>query len=139
MEERFILFHSHADHIALLNRLENATEYIQLVQIDNDKNDPVIVTALNRMELIQTKKVNRWPGTKRGGAGVMQYTFRKSDSFWRYLADFDAFFLAGRDRRGCDTVTRTAFGLSDIAFLDREMRVLFFTVTHEGAAVEYVE
>ncbi len=139
MEERFVSFQSHADHIALLNRLKNATEYIQLVQIDNDKNDPVIVTALNRMELIQAKKVNRWLGTRRGGAGVVQYTFRKSDSFWRYLAGFDAFFLAGRDRRGCDTVSRTAFGLRAIAFLDKEMRVMFFTVTHAGAAVEYVE
>lgn len=60
--------------------------------------------------------------------------FHADKQYFQYLEGLSSFFYWGKDDEGCDTVERTEFGIDDIAFLDKDKKVLFFTTTHEGNA-----
>ena len=134
-EEKTILINltSHEQYLDILKKLRSKTAYIVLVQIDGeDKNDLNLVKALKQMELISKKNVSEWLGTKTRSTRPVQYVFKSDDRYFKYLSDFDSFFFNTTDKRGCDTVQKTDFGFDDIAFLDKNKQVLFYTITHEG-------
>lgn len=136
-EEKIILINltSHEQYLDILKKLKSKTAYIVLVQIDGeDKNDLNLVKALKHMELIGKKKVNEWLGTRTSGLRAVRYIFKSDERYFKYLSNFDSFFFNTTDKWGCDAVEKTDFGFDDIAFLDKNKQVLFFTITHEGCA-----
>ncbi len=128
----FIDISSHQDYLKLLNIIRKDTAKIIIVQIDGyDKDDPVVNTAKSMMILENEEIVSEWIGTTTIGRKAVQYTFIKNRDFFSYLASFEAFFET-EDNEDLDT--DTDFGLDDIAFLDSNGELLFYTTTHEGYA-----
>ncbi|WP_426351102.1 hypothetical protein ACPWSR_07715 [Alloiococcus sp. CFN-8] len=126
---------SHEQYLDILKKLKSKTAYIVLVQIDGeDKNDLNLVKALKQMELIGTKKVNEWLGTRTRGFPAVRYIFKFDERYIKYLSNFDSFFFNTTDKWSYDAVEKTDFGFDDIAFLDENRQVLFYTTTHEGYA-----
>lgn len=126
---------SHEDYIKLLDSLKSKTYYIVIVQICcEDKTDEKIIKAKSCMQLVSKKNVNRWLGTTRRDYKAVEYIFISSDNYFNYLSRYSSFFFNYQDSYGCDIVQETNFGIDDIAFLDKNKNVLFFTTTHEGFA-----
>ncbi len=130
-----VKLNSHEEYIEILHRLMGKAVYVEIVQIYDDKTDELIVTAKQKLKLIEEKKVNAWHGTQKAGRSVTKYTFMINDAYWKYLEKFPSFFFGSAESYGCDVVEQTSFGQSDIAFLDGKKRLLFFTITHEGCAL----
>ncbi len=131
--------HSHKQYLAILAMLKKDTKRIVLVQIDGVKKDDPIVENAHHMMTLQNKEiVSEWLGTCAPGRGAVQYTFQSSDEFFGYLCTFDAFFLwephPAKPHVGYTQLRSTDFGNDDIAFLDQNNRLLFYTTTHEGFA-----
>ncbi len=125
----------HEQYLALLDRLEDKTTVILLIQIDGgDTADETVSQASSCMKLLEKKRVSRWPGTVTKGKPAVQYTYQADRRFFKFLKRFPSFFFNRRDSWGCDLVEETEFGQDDIAFLDSGHNLLFFTTTHEGYA-----
>lgn len=126
---------NHEQYLRLLEKLRKKTVYIMLVQInEEDEREPILAKALSCMELVERRCVSKWLGTVRKGPKAPRYLFRADDRFFKFLKGFPAFFFNRKDGWGCDIVEETDFGQDDIAFLDQERSVLFYTTTHEGYA-----
>lgn len=122
-------------YLSLLDRLAPKTAYIILVQICGDDIDDKVVNYANScMKQLEKKKVSKWLGTITKGGRAIQYTYQADKRFFKFLKSFPSFFLNRQDAWGCDVVEETEFGQDDIAFLDQNYHVLFFTTTHEGYA-----
>lgn len=132
---------NHRQYLEILDRVRKDTALIVLVQIDGaDEEDPIVKTAKQMMLLEKQETVDHWLGTIAPGRGAARYVFRKHRSFFGYLATFESFFLV----KSIDplVVETTDFGMDDIAFLDQNGELLFYTTTHEGYAnlhCKYVE
>lgn len=126
---------NHQEYIDILNKLKEKTKYIILVQINGyDEDDEIVVYANSVMELEQKREVRKWLGTVTRGGKAVQYTYVVSKAFFKYLYGFSSFFFNTTSREGGFQVIDTEFGLDDIAFLDQDRNVLFYTTTHEGYA-----
>ena len=126
---------NHQEYIDILNKLKEKTKYIILVQIDGyDEDDKIVAYANSVMELEQKREVRKWLGTITCGGKAVQYTYVASKEFFKYLYGFSSFFFNTTSKRGEFQVIDTEFGLDDIAFLDKEHNMLFYTTTHEGYA-----
>lgn len=124
---------SHRQYLEILNLVRKDTALIVLVQIDGvDEGDPIVAAAKQMMQLEKQETVSRWLGTVAPGRGAARYVFRKHRSFFGYLASFESFFLV--KSRDPFVVEATDFGMDDIAFLDQNGELLFYTTTHEGYA-----
>lgn len=125
----------HQQYLWLLEQLRKNTAYIMLVQInEEDEKDPILSKALSCMKLVEKRYVGKWPGTVRKGAKAPQYLFQADARFFKFLNGFPSFFFNRKDPWGCELVEETDFGQDDIAFLDQEQNILFYTTTHEGYA-----
>ena len=122
-------------YLQLLSIIQKNATYIQLVQVWNESDqDLVISKAIESMELIEKKYVNKWLGTVRKGQKVPQYLFLANEQFFQFLKGLPSFFFNYESSLGYNEVEETEFGHNDIAFLDKERQVLFYTTTHEGYA-----
>ena len=130
--------YSRQQYLAILDMLKKDTESVVIVQIDGPNDaDPIVETARNRMQLKSEETVSEWLGTIAPGRGAAQYTFESSAEFFGYLATLESFFLwknPAKPHMGYMQLHRTDFGIDDIAFLDRNDTLLFYTTTHEGFA-----
>ncbi len=130
-----IVLSAHEQYLNLLDQLREKTAYIMLVQISgSDGGDPVVEQAESCMRRLERNTVQEWPGTVTLGRGGEQYVYAADGAFFDYLKQFPSFFFRFQDSWGCDGVSDTGFGDDDIAFLDGEQRLLFYTTTHEGDA-----
>lgn len=124
---------NHRQYLDILKKVRKETAKIIIVQIDGlVKDDPIIQTARQMMILEKRENVNRWLGTISHGWCAVQYTFKMNWEFFDYLSDFESFFIVKSENPYY--VARTDFGLDDIAFLDQNEEILFYTTTHEGHA-----
>jgi len=125
---------SHEQFVELLIKLRKLTKYITIVQIDREnKKEPLIINAQNKMELIDKYKAQEWYGTFSSEGYGMVYEFEVKDkSFFDDLLQYEAFYIPSEDQEGSYCPKRTDFGIDDIAFLDKDERPLFYTTTHEG-------
>lgn len=128
---------SHEQFVELLIKLRKLTKYITIVQLDREnKKEPLILNAQDKMELLDKYKAQEWYGTLRLGGYGMVYEFDVKDkSFFEDLMKYEAFYIPEEDREGGYSPKRTDFGIDDIAFLDKDNRPLFYTTTHEGFAM----
>ncbi len=126
---------NHEQFVELLIKLRKLTKYIVIVQLDRwVKDDPLIFDAMDKMRLIEKKKVREWLGTMTHGYGVY-HEFDVSDkSFFDALTKYEAFYYIEQMPQGWERVQNTDFGIDDIAFLDKDHKPLFYTTTHEGYA-----
>lgn len=116
----------------MLRNLKHQTAYIILVQIDGeDEEDPNLQNALSSMKLLKQKKTGHWLGTITKRKCAVSYLFRADWQYFKYLESLSSFFFFGEDKYGCDKVDTTEFCWDDIAFLDTDKKVFFFTTTHE--------
>lgn len=122
---------SHWQYLRLLDVLEKRTRTIEIVQICENSDDPLVKAAMPF--LINKERVNKWHGTKQGGRGSLKFTLRADKAFFRHLRKYESFFRNVQDENGLGGVRETDFGLDDIAFLGGGA-ALFFTTTHEGYA-----
>ena len=128
-----ILLSSYTHYLSILRLIQKDTTTIQIVQVDGaDSRDPVIAAAETRMKLEKREEVLQWYGTMRRGMAAVRYTFLKSPAFFDYLRGVSSFFLILSEDPF--KVRETEFGMDDIAFLDSDGDVLFYTTTHEGFA-----
>lgn len=124
---------THENYINLLNKIRSDTCYISLVQIEGiGQEDPIVANANKLMELIGSKKVKEWPGTRSFGKGGKIFHYKSKREFFHYLYSFDAFFFEKISKYGVFSVKETDFGLDDIIFMDKDENILLFTTTHEG-------
>ena len=129
----FITLKSHLQYLNILNAIRKETERIIIVQIDGeDKTDPIVNTAKEMMPLENREIVSKWLGTIARGRAAIKYTFLKKREFFGFLSSFEAFFIV--ESENPYRVRATDFGFDDIAFLDHNGDVLFYTTTHEGYA-----
>ena len=128
-----ILLKTRSQYLDILNTIRKDTARIILVQIDGeDTEDPVVNMAKEMMTLEKQETVSEWFGTIAPGRAAVAYTFLKNREFFGYLCSFESFFLISSENPY--RVKETDFGLDDIAFLDHNGHLLFFTTTHEGYA-----
>jgi len=130
-----VLLESNQQYLDLLKLLKKRTAYIVLVQIcGEDSEDKNLQAALSYMRLLQKKSVRKWLGTVRRDNQAIEYIFEADARFFEYLKTFSSFFFNRKTDEGWDDVEETDFGQDDIAFLDSQKQVLFYTTTHEGDA-----
>ena len=128
-----ILLKSRSQYLDILNAIRKDTEKIIIVQIDGeDKEDPIVNAAKKMMTLENREIVSEWFGTTAPVRAAIKYTFLKKREFFGYLSSFESFFIV--ESENPYKVRITDFGFDDIAFLDRNGEMLFFTTTHEGYA-----
>lgn len=131
----------HEQHVEILTKLRKLTHRIVIVQVDGEvKDDPLIVKALSMMELLFKHQTWEWFSTDRfGGKPAVEYVFRKKREFFDFLKGYEAFFISdppSRFDRKEYRVRYTDFNpANDIAFLDEDGQLLFYTCTHEGMAM----
>ncbi len=127
---------SHEQYIELLYKLRKLTRYISIVQtLGEDKDDYNIYKALSAMKLLSKTSTRDWFATKTMGKPAVEYLFEKDNSYFIYLASLESFFISRVDHRGEYCPVFTHFGCDDdIAFLDKDKQILFYTCTHEGFA-----
>ena len=124
---------NHTQYIDILNKIRKATAKIIIVQINGFvKDDPIVETAKQMMILEKQEIVDRWFGTIAPGRKAVQYTFQKKRAYFGYLSDFESFFIV--ESENPYEVAETDFGFDDIAFIDQNGEMLFYTTTHEGYA-----
>ena len=128
---------NHEQFVLLLYKLRKLTKYIEIVQLDREnKKEPLILKAQERMVLLDKYKAKDWYGTLRTGGYGMLYEFDVSDkSFFDVLMEYEAFYYPDTDDEGGYRRRLTDFGIDDIAFLDKDHRPLFYTTTHEGESM----
>lgn len=131
MKYESITLTSHEQHLRLLDVLEKRTRTIEIVQICDDADEPLIKAAMPF--LINKERVNKWYGTKQGGRGSLKFTIRADRVFFKHLRKYESFFRNMTGENGLGEVRETNFGLDDIAFISGG-GVLFYTTTHEGEA-----
>ena len=128
-----IVLSNHEQYLKILNLIRKETKKIIIVQIDGkDDADPVVNTAKKMMTVEKTEVVSEWFSTIAPGRKAVQYTFLKRREFFDYLSSFESFFIVSSTNPY--TVIDTDFGFDDIAFLDSNGDLLFYTTTHEGFA-----
>ena len=113
---------NHNDYLRLIQALKKKAKYIVIVKYD-EYNDEHIIQAKKSLELIEKRRVTAYFSTVTGPPGYPEYIFKRPPNeteFFEYLKGFDTFF------------DRKKFGIDDIGFLNGRMKVLAYTVTHEG-------
>ena len=124
---------THEEYLSYLDMIESDTAKIVLVQPDGiNTADPIIKTAQKKMPLEAKRRTNEWYGTITLGTPGMEYTFTKTTSFFDYLRTFESFFIETNEIPYEFRLTQ--FGNNDIAFIDKNGDLLFYTTTHEGDA-----
>lgn len=115
---------NHDDYLMLLQALKKKAKYVVIVQYDEQKEkDKHIIQAKKTLELIEKGYATAYFSTITAAPGNMKYVFKRPQNeseFFDYLKSFDTFF------------DRKKFGIDDIGFLNGRMKVLAYTVTHEG-------
>jgi hypothetical protein len=118
-------------YLEVLNKIRKLTHKIIIVQIDGPvENDPIINTAYTLLQLEKKEIVSEWYGTiAESSRGAVQYTFntiRNRREFFGWLASLDSFW---NGIEVDDDFPNARF--DDIAFLDEQGKLLFFSTTHE--------
>ena len=115
---------NHDDYLMLLQVLKKKAKYVVIIQYDEQKEkDKHIIQAKKTLELIEKGYATAYFSTITAAPGNMKYVFKRPQNeseFFDYLKSFDTFF------------DRKKFGIDDIGFLNGRMKVLAYTVTHEG-------
>ena len=115
---------NHDDYLMLLQVLKKKAKYVVIVQYDEQKEkDKHIIQAKKTLELIEKGYATAYFSTITAAPGNMKYVFKRPQNesdFFDYLKSFNTFF------------DRKKFGIDDIGFLNGRMKVLAYTVTHEG-------
>ena len=120
-------------YLEVLEKVRKLTQKIIIVQIDGPiKNDFIVNSALDMLHLEKKEIVNEWFGTiaERSRAAV-QYTFntiRNRRDFFSLLSSLNSFW------DGIETIADeydSQAEFNDIAFLDAQGKLLFFSTTHE--------
>lgn len=118
---------SHIDYLKIIKLLEQKSEYIEYVLIDED-NTEMIDKFKEFIVSVQSKR--KWWGTKSAQSRKV-YKIKVSKELFRYLQGFETFCKFVVSDCG-DFAEETDFGINDIAFLDKNELPLLFTTTHEG-------
>ncbi|MCM1400185.1 MAG: hypothetical protein NC225_11975 [Clostridium sp.] len=118
---------SHIDYLKIIKLLEEKSEYIEYVLVDED-NMEMVDKFKEFIVSVQTKR--KWWGTKSAQCRKV-YKIKVSKELFRYLQRFETFckFVISDCR---DFSEETDFGINDIAFFDKNELPLLFTTTHEG-------
>lgn len=118
-------------HLAHLRCLKRRAKWIDIViDFGGDRDDPLIVRLAPYLG--EEKQVNRWPGTLSRGKRAVRYRYPCNEAVITELKSCEAFFIT--DPAQTDRMIATDFGMKDIAFYDRDEKLLFYTTTHEGLA-----
>lgn len=119
-------------YLDVLGKIRKLTQKIIIVQIDGPiKNDTIIDTAYDLLHLEKKEIVSEWHGTKaEAGRGAIQYTFntiRNRKEFFGWLSSLNSFW------DGIETNLKEFPNsrFNDIAFLDENGSLLFYSTTHE--------
>ena len=118
---KWIEIENHDDYLKLLQALKKKAKYIVIIQYEEPSRH--IIQANKTLKLIEKGYTTAYFSTVTGRPGIMKYVFKRPENeseFFEYLKGFDTFF------------DRDKFGIDDIGFLNGRMKVLAYTVTHEG-------
>lgn len=118
---KWIDIENHDDYLKLLQALKKKAKYIVIIQYEEPSRH--IIQANKTLKLIEKGYTTAYFSTVTGRPGQMKYVFKRPENeseFFEYLKGFDTFF------------DRDKFGIDDIGFLNGRMKVLAYTITHEG-------
>ncbi len=117
---------NHEDYLKILNILEDKTDYIELAY-END-----IVDKFKK-DIIHQEHTTKW-FSEESYPGANLYQIKASKELFDFLRTFETFCKCFIDpETGVYlSVKETDFGVSDIAFYDKEGKSLLETITHEG-------
>lgn len=118
---------SHIDYLKIIKLLEEKSEYIEYVLVDED--DTEMIDKFKEF-IVSVQPERKWWGTKSSQSRKV-YKIKASKELFRYLQGFETFckFMVS-DCGGL--AEETDFGINDIAFFDKNELPLLFTTTHEG-------
>lgn len=126
---------NHKEYIKILDIIESKCKYIEIVIIDGRKSNELVDKFSS--DILDRKKVSKWWGTETSGSNNL-YRISSSRKIFEYLRNFETFCKYyeygsnGESLRRGDYCVITDFGLDDIAFYDKNDKILLFTTTHEG-------
>jgi hypothetical protein len=118
---KWIDIENHDDYLKLLQALKKKAKYIVIIQYEEPSRH--IIQANKTLKLIEKGYTTAYFSTVTSRPGMMKYVFKRPENeseFFEYLKGFDTFF------------DRDKFGIDDIGFLNGRMKVLAYTITHEG-------
>lgn len=125
----------HEKYLEIIDKLENKTEYIEIVILDEkDKNE--LVNQFSKDIILKTK-VSKWWGTETTAINNL-YKIKSSKELFKSLRQYETFCKYheyGTDNKSLkfeDYSELTNFGADDIAFYSKNDECLLFTTTHEG-------
>ena len=125
----------HNEYINMLDKIYKKCEYIEIVIIDGRKSNKLIDKF--RDYIISCNKVSKWWGTETNRCNNL-YRLNSCYEFFEYLKTYDTFCKYYEYGSTKESLTRgdysetTDFGLDDIAFYDKDGKILLYTTTHEG-------
>lgn len=119
---------NHNKYLKVINKLEDKTEYIEIVLIDESEDNELIDQIKD--DIISTKKVSKWWGTKTFAKNNL-YKIKTSKKLFYLLKKYETFCKYFESDNG-DYAETTDFGFDDIAFYDKDGNFLLYTTTHEG-------
>ena len=138
-----VILSSHEQHVEILNKIRPSARFVEIVIPHGDAPDDELIMAL-KPYLFETKKVQEWAGTIFGGRPATLRRYSCDDRLFQRLSEYEGFFIhvpyktsPGDFIHFHDDIERwqmeyTTFGDKDIAFLEENGGVLFYTTTHEG-------
>ena len=119
----------HEDYLKILDILEKKTDYIEIVY-ENE------ITDKFKNDIIFKEHTTNWWSEESYPGGNL-YRIKASKELFNYLRKYETlckYIYGGETKFGIasDKNVVTDFGTSDIAFFDKEGKILLQTVTHEG-------
>ena len=117
---------NHEDYLKIIDVLEDKSDYIELVY-END------IVYKFKKDIIHKEHTTSWFSEESYPGGNL-YRIKASKELFEYLRTFETFCKCFIDENTGVylSVEETDFGISDIAFYDKDGKSLLETVTHEG-------
>jgi len=130
----------HKSYLDMLSRLEDKTDYIEIVLRDNAEQNEIV--EYFQTDIILSKTVSEWWGTKTSGKQKL-FRIKSSKELFKFLSKYETFckyhiakgyepnFYEDGSGIYYDVQECTDFGWDDILFYDDNENILLYTTTHE--------
>lgn len=131
-----ILLDNKQDYMFYIDKVYKHAKYIEYVILDYDNEPNKKILKYFKINNIIPEKVNSWKGTTTKSKNNFLYRFCASPEFKQLLLEFDNFFIINKkeiskNSYSC-TLEETEWGKSDIAFYDKDKKIISFIIAHEG-------
>lgn len=124
------------DFALYINKVFKYVKKIDYVILESDNEPNEKILQYMKASNIGAKKVKSWNGTTTSSKNNLLYRFKANPIFKDLLLGFDNFFTIKKKEISKNVyscfIEETNWGKSDIAFYDKNNKIISFIIAHEG-------